>query len=437
MDQVLTYFAADPDPGCRLSTTPHTPCQQARDGLTAIRNAERDQLLPGLDRAITGARQIATGNASLADGARSMHDGLVQAQDGIHRLQTGERTFAGRLGDLSNGAAQVSGGAQQLGGGVAQLAGGTAALSSGLGQAADFLNRVNHEAAAAGIDTFYIPGDRLDDPQLALARYYYMSRDGRTARLMVFGSDDPFGISAMDRTSRERSAVNTALKGTTLDGAPVLVAGFAAQNEALRGFFIEDFRLVAIVVLLGVFLVLVLLLRSLVAPLYLLASVVLSYAAAMGLTTFIWQDLAHMSAIDWTVPIFAFMMLVSVGADYNIFLMSRVREEVQRDPEHGIARAVARTGAIITSAGVIFAGTFAALITSPLSSIAQAGTAITLGLLLDTFVVRSFLVPALAMLLGRWTWWPSLRPQRKRPARGARIAASPGASASGHAARVG
>jgi RND superfamily putative drug exporter len=109
------------------------------------------------------------------------------------------------------------------------------------------------------------------------------------------------------------------------------------------------------------------------------------------------------------VPIFAFMMLVSVGADYNIFLMSRVREEVQRDPRRGIARAVTRTGAIITSAGIIFAGTFAALISSPLNSIAEAGTAITLGLLLDTFVVRSFVVPAIAMMLGRWNWWPSGR----------------------------
>jgi RND superfamily putative drug exporter len=128
-----------------------------------------------------------------------------------------------------------------------------------------------------------------------------------------------------------------------------------------------------------------------------------------------------MSAIDWTVPIFAFMMLVSVGADYNIFLMSRVREEVQRDPDHGIARAVRRTGAIITSAGVIFAGTFAALLSSPLSNIAQTGTAITLGLLLDTFLVRSFVVPAIAMLLGRWNWWPAgyavktwTRPSRTR-----------------------
>jgi RND superfamily putative drug exporter len=407
MGQVLTYFAGDP----RCAVGDPT-CTGARDGLRDIRDAERDRLIPGLDKAIDGAHRIATGNGSLADGAGRLHDGLLQAQDGLHELQQGERLFATKLGDLSNGATRLSSGAQQLGGGVSQLAGGTTALSAGLGQAADYLNRVNREAGAAGIDTFYIPGDRLDDPQLALARYYYMSPDGKTARLMVFAKDNPFGIAAMERTGHERNAVNNALKGTSLDAAGVLMAGFAAQNEAIKAFFTQDFRLVGIVVLLGVFLVLVLLLRSLVAPLYLLASVVLSYAAAMGLTTFIWQDLAGMQAIDWTVPIFAFMMLVSVGADYNIFLMSRVREEVRRDPKRGIARAVTRTGAIITSAGIIFAGTFAALISSPLNSIAEAGTAITLGLLLDTFLVRSFVVPAVAVLLGRWNWWPSGRTPR-------------------------
>ncbi|HZS15898.1 MAG TPA: MMPL family transporter [Candidatus Dormibacteraeota bacterium] len=402
MTQVLVYFQSDPR--CAVGDP---SCTAARDGLTRIRDGERDQLLPGLDQAIAGADRIAGGDGSLAAGAQQLRDGIVQAQQGLVALQQGEEQFGARLAQLSSGAQRLSSGAQQLGGGVDQLAGGTTALSSGLGQAAAFLSQVQREAGAAGIDTFYIPGDRLDDPQLALARYYYMSPDGRTARLMVFGKDDPFGIAAMDRTAQERSAVDGALRGTSLGGAQVLLAGFSAQNDAIRSYFQQDFRLVAIVVLLGVFLVLVLLLRSLVAPLYLLASVVLSYAGAMGLTTLIWQDAAHMQAIDWTVPIFAFMMLVSVGADYNIFLMSRVREEVRRDPVNGIARAVTRTGAIITSAGVIFAGTFAALITSPLNSIAEAGTAITLGLLLDTFVVRSFVVPAVAVLLGRLNWWPS------------------------------
>ena len=289
---------------------------------------------------------------------------------------------------------------------MSQLAGGTQQLQAGLDQAATYLNTVSKEAAGAGIDTFFIPPDQLNDPQLALARFYYISSDGTTARMVVLGKDDPFGVPAMDRVVREQDAVRGAVRGTSLAGAKILAAGFAAQNANLRTYFSRDFQVVALAVLLGVLIVLILLLRSLVAPFYLLGSVLLSYAAAMGFTTVFWQDILHKGAVDWTVPIFAFVMLVAVGADYNIFLMSRVREEVLRDPVDGIARAIRRTGAIITSAGVIFAGTFAALVTSPVLNIAETGFAITLGLLLDTFVVRSFLVPSVAVLLGKWNWWP-------------------------------
>lgn len=406
MDQVLLYFRSDPDPGCTLPPNGATPCQQARNGLQAIANAERSQLLPGLDAAITGADRIASGNGDLAAGMAQLHDGLVRAQLGMQQLQRAEALFGSKLGDLSNGAQQLSGGASALGDGVAQLSTGTQQLGSGLAQAASFLDTMSAEAQRAGIDTFYVPGGSLDGPQLQLARLYYLSSDAHTARMVVLTRADSFSVAAMDTADRVRDTAKTALRGTSLAGAHVLLAGDAPLNANLRDMFGSDFRTVAVAVLLGVLLVLVLLLRSLLAPLYLLLSVLLSYAAAMGLTTFVWQDVLGKGAIDWTVGIFAFIMLVSVGADYNIFLMSRVREEVERDPEHGIQKAVARTGAIITSAGVIFAGTFAALMSSPLSNIAEAGFAITCGLLLDTFIVRSFLVPAVATLLGRWNWWP-------------------------------
>ena len=404
MDQVLVYLdTTDADPKCTVSGS---DCQQARAGLHAIDNAERNQLLPGLDAAIAGANRIANGDSDLAGGLAQLHDGLARAQSGMQQLQAAEATFGARLGDLSSGAQRLSGGASAVGGGVARLAGGTQQLGSGLAQAASFLDSLSSEARRAGIDAFYVPASALDGPQLQLARTYYLSSDGRTARLVVLSRDDSFSVAAMDTVGRVRSAAENALRGTSLAGAHIAVAGDAPLNDNLRAFFNRDFAVVAVTVLLGVLLVLALLLRSLLAPLYLLVSVLLSYAAAMGLTTFVWQDLLGQGAVDWTVGIFAFIMLVSVGADYNIFLMSRVREEVERDPQFGIQRAVARTGAIITSAGVIFAGTFAALMASPLNSIAEAGFAITCGLLLDTFIVRSFLVPAVATLLGRWNWWP-------------------------------
>jgi RND superfamily putative drug exporter len=396
-----TFLTTDPTCG-----VPASSCQQARGRIDAVYTAERDQLLPGLLQAAAGARRVASGNAALADGLGALRAGLTQAQDGIQRLKAGEQTFKEKLGELAGGADRLGSGAGQLGGGVSQLAGGTQQLQSGLNQAAGFLTSVSREAGDAGIDTFYVPADHLNDQQLALARFYYLSPDGTTARMVVLGKDDPFGLTAMDRVGKEKAAVRTALEGSALSRSQVLAAGFAPQNANLRTYFSRDFQVVAVAVLLGVLLVLILLLRSLVAPFYLLGSVLLSYAGAMGVTTLFWQDLLHKGAVDWTVPIFAFVMLVAVGADYNIFLMSRVREEVLKDPVDGIAHAIRRTGAIITSAGVIFAGTFAALVTSPVLNIAETGFAITLGLLLDTFVVRSFLVPSIAVVLGRWNWWP-------------------------------
>jgi RND superfamily putative drug exporter len=382
-------------------------CKTSQQGIEQIYTGEQTKLLPGLQAAADAADSIATGNASLATGIAKLHDGILEAQSGIQQLQAGERTFQAKLG-------QLSGGANQLGGGISQLAGGTDQLKTGLDQASSFLNSVSKEATAAGIDGFFVPKEHLSDPQLALARYYFLSNDGTTARIVVLGRDDPFGIPAMDRVQKEKDAVRTALAGTGIGNAKVLSAGFAAQNDNLRTLFLRDFTVVAIAVLLGVLIVLVLLLRSLVAPFYLLASVLLSYAAAMGFTTLFWQDLLGKGAIDWTVPIFAFVMLVAVGADYNIFLMSRVREEVLRDPAEGIGRAIRRTGAIITSAGIIFAGTFAAMVSSPVLNIAETGFAITFGLLLDTFIVRSFLVPAVAVLLGKWNWWPHFGMSREK-----------------------
>jgi RND superfamily putative drug exporter len=155
-----------------------------------------------------------------------------------------------------------------------------------------------------------------------------------------------------------------------------------------------------------VLLLLVITLRSLAAPMYLLASVVLSCAAALGLTTLVFQDiLGH--DIQFPVPVITFVLLVAVGADYNILLMSRMRENGTTLTRAAVAEAVTLTGPVITSAGIIFASTFIALLTSPVITLAETGFAVATGLLLDTFVVRSLIVPACAALLENHNWWPA------------------------------
>lgn len=398
----MAYQALQGDPLC----TADPVCKRSRAGIGKIYAAERDELLPGLAEAAAAARKIAAGNGELASGLGELRAGLVKAQDGIVQLSDGQRTFQGKLGELADGAGKLAGGAGKVSDGTGKLSSSTQELRSGLTEAARFLLTTAKNTRDPVVGGFYLPQGALDDPRLALARGYYLSEDGRTARLVVLGSTDPFGNEAIDRSSVVRQAAAGALPGTSLEGSDVAATGPSAINADLKRLSSEDFQLVAIVGLLGVLLILMLLLRSIVAPLYLLASVLLSYASAMGLGVLVWQHLLGHD-LEWSVPAIAFIILVAVGADYNILLMSRVREESADGSREGVARAVAATGGVITSAGVIFAVSFLAMMAGSVTTLAQMGFTVGVGLLLDTFVVRTLVVPAIAALFGKANWWPA------------------------------
>jgi RND superfamily putative drug exporter len=157
-----------------------------------------------------------------------------------------------------------------------------------------------------------------------------------------------------------------------------------------------------------VLVILAILLRAIVAPLLLIATVILSFAAALGVGAFLFEHVFGFAGMDPTLPLFAFIFLVALGVDYNIFLMARVREEaIGHDTREGTLRGLAVTGGVITSAGIVLAGTFSILAVLPLVNLTELGFVIAFGVLLDTFVVRSVLVPALVMDAGRAVWWPS------------------------------
>jgi putative drug exporter of the RND superfamily len=166
-----------------------------------------------------------------------------------------------------------------------------------------------------------------------------------------------------------------------------------------------------------VFVILAILLRALVAPLILTATVVLSFAAALGISAFFFTHVFHFGGADTSFPLLVYVFLVALGIDYNIFLMTRVREEAhQRDARHGAITGLAATGGVITSAGFVLAGTFAVLATIPATFLTEIGFAVAIGILLDTIVVRSVLVTALNLDIGRWMWWPSKLARTPDPA---------------------
>ncbi len=395
-------------------------CRAARDGIKQIYEAERDQLLPGLRRAAAAARQIANGSASLNSGLARLEAGLGQARDGASRMQDGHELLVSEVDELTEGVEKLNDGTDELTDGTEQFADGTKEaedsieeLEDGLDEASDYLLELGDNAGDPSIGGFYLPEDAFEDDDLVSAVDLFLSDDSSTARLFVLDEVDAQERPAAIRIAEVEKATDRALAGTPLAGADVYITGAAPFNVNLHDLSQADFWLVATVALIAVLIILIVMLRSLVAPLFLVGSVVLSYAASMGLGVLVWQDfLGH--KLDWTVPSIAFVMLVAVGADYNLLLMKRIQEEAPDGSREGIGRALALTGGVITAAGIIFAASMFAMMTAEAVGLAQTGFVIGMGLLIDTFIVRTFIVPSVGILLGRAMWWPR-RPERIVP----------------------
>ena len=213
---------------------------------------------------------------------------------------------------------------------------------------------------------------------------------------------EPYSTAAFDLVPGLRAAVKQA------GGPGVLVGGPSAVEYDVRQAASRDTRVIIPIALVVVLLVLILLLRSLLAPLLLIGTVILSFAAALGISLLVFDVIFGFAGVDPSFPLFAFIFLVALGIDYNIFLMARVREETLRHgTRQGMIRGLAVTGAVITSAGIVLAGTFSILALLPLVFLTEIGFVIAFGVLLDTFIVRSVLVPALVLDIGPRIWWPS------------------------------
>jgi RND superfamily putative drug exporter len=254
---------------------------------------------------------------------------------------------------------------------------------------------VGNQAAAARLDSAFkaTPGVTGVTPPVTRAGHTYLEGTLTTA------PDSQAAYATIDRVRADVHAV---------PGADALVGGNTAINLDVQRAAAHDRNLIIPVILAVVFVILALLLQAVIAPLMLIATVVLSFAAALGVSAFMFNHVFNFGGADTSFPLFVFVFLVALGIDYNIFLMTRVREEAKR---HGTRRGaligLAATGGVITSAGAVLAGTFAVLGTLPVTFLTELGFAVAFGVLLDTIVVRSVLVTALNLDLGRWLWWPS------------------------------
>ena len=292
--------------------------------------------------------------------------------------------------------------------------------------------------AAKSDDSFYLPHEAFNNPDFQRVIRLFVPPDGKAARFIIAHREFPASDAEMSRVDAIRTASYEALKGTPLEDAKVYVAGSASIFKDLRDVSKYDFFIAGIASLCMIFIIMLIITRSLVAALVIVGTVALSLGSSFGLSVLVWQYLFGIN-LHWIVMVMSVIILLAVGSDYNLLLVARFKEEVGAGLKTGIIRAMGGTGKVVSAAGLVFAFTMASMLVSDLRTVGQVGTTVGLGLLFDTLVVRSFLTPSVAALLGRWFWWPlNVHPG---PARGRQSgSADPGravAAVNGHTAPVG
>ncbi len=259
--------------------------------------------------------------------------------------------------------------------------------------------------AAKTDDSFYLPREVFANPDFQRVIKLFLSPDGKAARFIISHKGDPATDEGMSRIGAIRTVAYESLKGTSLEDSKIYISGTAAIFKDLREASHYDFLIAGISALCIIFSIMLIITRSLVAALVIVGTVAFSLGASFGLSVLVWQYLLGVN-LQWLVMVMSVIILLAVGSDYNLLLVARFKEEIGAGLKTGIIRAMGGTGKVVTAAGLVFAFTMASMIVSDNRAVGQVGTTIGLGLLFDTLIVRSFMTPSIAALLGRWFWWP-------------------------------
>jgi RND superfamily putative drug exporter len=268
--------------------------------------------------------------------------------------------------------------------------------------------------ASRNDDSFYLPPETFDNPEFKRGMKSFISPDGRAVRFIISHDGDPMTPEGISHINGIKQAAKEAIKGTPLEGSKIYLGGTAATFKDMQDGSNYDLLIAGIASLILIFVIMLIITRSVVASAVIVGTVVVSLAASFGLSVLIWQHIVGIE-LHWMVLPMAVIILLAVGADYNLLLVARFKEEIHAGLNTGIIRAMGGTGSVVTSAGLVFAFTMMSMSVSELTVIGQVGTTIGLGLLFDTLVVRSLMTPSIAALLGKWFWWPQMVRQRPVP----------------------
>jgi len=282
------------------------------------------------------------------------------------------------------------------------------AMSDGQTKMGDAFNKAKND------DSFYVPPEIFNNADFKRGMKSFISPDGKAVRFIVSHDADPLTADGIKNIDAIKQAAREAMKGTPWEGSKIYLAGTASAFKDMQEGNNYDLLIAGIAALSLIFIIMLIITRSVIAAAVIVGTVLVSLGSSFGLSILLWQHIIGIE-LHFMVMAMAVIVLLAVGADYNLLLVARLREELPAGINTAIIRAMGGSGSVVTSAGLVFAFTMISMSVSAMTVVAQVGTTIGLGLLFDTLVIRAFMTPSIAALMGRWFWWPQLVRPRPKP----------------------
>ncbi|WP_057763500.1 MMPL family transporter [Cytobacillus praedii] len=383
-------------------------------------NAGLAKVTEGMAGANTGFEKAMGGQGGLASGLEQLIKGIEAQQAGFNQLANGQGQIIKNMPKVTDGLNSVNDGQKQLLAGFGDLGGQIGQLTDGLGQSAEGLNKVSEGLESAqdylaglskseNMDGFYLPSEVLESEDFVQVFDTYMSKDRKVMTVDVIFKANPYSNKAINQVDEIKDAVERATKDTKLENAVVAVGGITSTNADLSKMSDQDYSRTVVLMLVGISIILVFLFRSIIMPVYIIGSLILTYFTSMAINEAIFVNMLGYSGISWAVPFFGFVILVALGVDYSIFLMDRFNEYKDLSVAEAMLLAMKKMGTVIISAAVILGGTFAAMMPSGMLSLLQIAAIIIVGLFLYAFIMLPLFIPVMVKNFGAANWWPFKR----------------------------
>ena len=376
-----------------------------------------EQVLSPLHELNDGLRSSIEGQEQLSSGIGELISGVTELQSGLDQAADGQSEVVNNIPSLQDGLSEIYGGQKELKTAFADMQDQLGELSDGLNDSTDGLQDINDGLTEVErylgdykLDSndpiVVIPEEALDNEDFMDGTKPYLSDDKTITKFDVVLTHNPYSTEAIQMIDDIEDQVNDAKKDTLFENSDPKLGGISSTNNDLQNISDADYSRTVLLMVAGIFIILVILLRSLVMPLYLIGSLILTYFTSMAVAEIVFVNILGYDGLTWAIPFFSFVMLMALGIDYSIFLMDRFNEDRDGNVKDALLSAMKNMGTVIISAAVILGGTFGAMLPSGVLSLLQIATVVLTGLFLYAFVMLPLFVPVMVRLFGKANWWP-------------------------------